>query len=155
AWIAAYRPVLLFASFFVLFFFVWRTISTMYIDLAGPVFSSQTLHYIGPGLVTPLHVLVSFITLAPFLILLRPALIERWRSEADNSPAPRGTITLSDATFAVSLVFVICLFFELFRQGAIPFFVHADRFAYNAKMANGLHGLVIHYGNFLVFWWGT
>ena len=64
-YVAAYRPVF-FLSFFFIFLFtlIWRTASTMFIDLAGPVYSSQTLHFIGPGLVTPLHVLTYLVTLA-------------------------------------------------------------------------------------------
>jgi uncharacterized protein DUF6418 len=154
-WIAAYRPVLFLAFLFILFTFFWRTASTMYIDLAGPVLSSQTLHYIGPGLVTPLHVLAYFLTLMPFFVLLRPALIESWRSEADNAAAPQGTLTLSDATFAVSLLFLAYLFFDMMRLGQIPLFAHIERFDYTAKLAGHAHRWLIQYGNFVVFWWGV
>jgi hypothetical protein len=154
-WIAAYRPVLLLASFLVLFTLVWRTASTMYIDLAGPVLSSQTLHYIGPGLVTPLHVLVYFLTLMPFFILLRPTLIERWRSEADNAAAPRGMLTISDASFAISLLFIAYLFLDMLWRGPIPLLAHIERFVYTANLAGGAHRWLIQYGNFIVFWWGV
>ena len=36
-YVAAYRPVILIGFFFILFTLVWRTASTMFIDLAGPV----------------------------------------------------------------------------------------------------------------------
>src|SRR3954453_15579377 len=89
-YIAAYGPVIFLGFFFILFTLVWRTSSTMFIDLAGPVLSTQTYHYIGPGLATPLHVLAYFITLTPFFILLRPRLIERWLDSADERRAPHG-----------------------------------------------------------------
>ena len=85
---AAYRPVILIGFFFILFTLVWRTAATMFIDLAGPVLSSQTDRYVGPGLATPLHVLAYFVTLAPFFLLLRPAAVQHWLHDADRS-APR------------------------------------------------------------------
>src|SRR6185437_8307308 len=126
-WIAAYRPVVFLSFLFVLFTLVWRTSSTMYIDLAGPVFSSQTFHYIGPGFVTPLHVLAYFLTVLPFFILLRPKAIEVWQCDADRSPAPPGVVTLSDTSFVISLLFLGYLFVDLFRHGAIPLFAHMER----------------------------
>ena len=153
--IAAYRPVIFFSFLFILFALVWRTASTMFIDLAGPVFSSQTYHYIGPGYVTPLHVLAYFITLAPFFVLLRPSLIEFWLEGADRRHALRGMLTLSDLTFAVSLVFLGYLFFDLARNGSIPLFAHIERFVYTAQIAGTGHRWLIKYGNFLNFWWGV
>jgi len=109
-YVAAYRPVFFLGFFFILFTLVWRTSSTMFIDLAGPVESSQTYLYIGPGLATPLHVLAYFTTLAPFFILLRPAAIRSWVDDADRRRAAPGIVTLSDATLAVSLLFLGYLF---------------------------------------------
>ncbi len=91
---AAYRPVIFVGFLFVIFSLVWRTAATAFIDLAGPVWSSQTLEYIRPGFATPLHVLAYFITLIPFLILLRSRLIEGWLDAADNRPASPGTLDI-------------------------------------------------------------
>src|SRR3954469_4782914 len=102
---AAYRPVILIGFFFILFSLVWRTASTMFIDLAGPVLSSQTDRYIGPGLATPLHVLAYFVTLAPFFFLLRPAAVQHWLHDAERGRAAPGMITLSGITVVVSLLF--------------------------------------------------
>ena len=68
---------------------VWRTAATMFIDLAGPVLSSQTDRYIGPGLATPLHVLAYFVTLAPFFLLLRPAAVQSLAEQRRPGVAPR------------------------------------------------------------------
>lgn len=153
-YIAAYRPIIFVGFFFILFSLAWRTASTMYIDLAGPVWSSQTLHYIGPGLATPLHVLAYFTTLAPFFIVLRPSIIEGWFSRADRRPAERGKLTLSDVTVILSLLFIACLFFALLRNGTIPLFAHIERYVYTAQYAGAAHGWLVKYGNFLTFWWG-
>ena len=154
-WIAACRPVLFLSFFFILFTLVWRTSSTMYIDLAGPVFSSQTYHYIGPGFVTPLHVLAYFMTVLPFFILLQPNKIEIWQGEADRSPGQPGVVTLSDVSFIISMLFLGDLFVDLLRNGSIPLFAHVERFVYTDKYAGAAHRWLVQYGNLLTFWWGV
>jgi hypothetical protein len=153
-YIAAYRPVLLLSFFFILFTLAWRTMSAMFIDLAGPVWSSQTVRYIGPGIATPLHVLAYFTTLVPFLILLRPKRIESWFDGVDIRRPPPGILTLSDATVALSSLFLAVLFFDLVRRGSIPLFAHLERFVYTAQYAGAAHRWLVQSGNFLNIWWG-
>lgn len=153
--IAAYRPVVLISFLFILFTLVWRTASTTFIDLAGPVLSSQTERYIGPGLATPLHVLAYFVTLTPFFILLRPAAVQGWLSSADRSRAAPWTVTLSDVTILVSILFVGYLYVDLMRKGSIPLFAHIERFVYTSQYAGAAHRWLILYGNFVTFWWGV
>ena len=152
---AAYRPVILLGFFFILFTLVWRTAATMFIDLAGPVVSSQTDRHVGPGLATPLHILAYFITLAPFFLLLRPAAVQAWVNNADRSRAAPGMVTLSGITVALSLVFVGYLFVDLIRIGSIPLFARIERFVYTAQYAGAAHRWLILYGNFVTFWWGV
>jgi hypothetical protein len=153
-YIVAYRPVLFLSFFFILFGLVWRTASTMYIDLAGPVWSSQTMRYVGPGLATPVYVLAYFTTLIPFLIVLKPRLIESWFEGADTRRAPKGIVTLSDATVVLSSLFLGFLLFDLVRRGSIPLFAHLERFVYTTQYAGAAHRWLVQYGNFLNFWWG-
>jgi Family of unknown function (DUF6418) len=153
-YIAAYRPIIFLGFFFILFTLIWRTSATMFIDLNGPVFSSQTLRYVGPGIVTPLHVLAYFTALIPSLVVLKPGLITRWLDDADTRRAARGMLTLSDVTAACSALFMAYLFFDLARRGEIPLFVHIERYVYTAQYAGAAHRWLIQYGNFLVFWWG-
>jgi len=153
-YLAAYRPVIFFGFLFVLFTLVWRTTSTAFIDLTGPVWSSQTLRYIGPGLATPLHVLAYFITLIPFLMLLRPAAIAAWPDGADDRPAEGSTLTLSTATVICSAFFLTYLFLTLVHRGPIPLFAHIERFVYTAQYGSAAHRWAMRYANFLAFWWG-
>jgi Family of unknown function (DUF6418) len=153
--VAAYRPVILISFFFILFTLVWRTAATMFIDLAGPVLSSQTDRYIGPGLATPLHVLAYVITLAPFFLLLRPAAVQAWVSNADRSRAAPDMVTLSGVTIVLSLVFVGYLYVDLIRIGSIPLFARIERFVYTTQYAGAAHRWLILYGNFVTFWWGV
>ena len=154
-YIAAYRPIILISFFFILFTLVWRTAATMFIDLAGPVLSSQTDRYVGPGLATPLHVLAYFVTLAPFFFLLRPAAVRHWLHDADRERAAPGMITLSGITVVVSLIFLGSLYFDLIRIGSIPLFARLERFVYTAQYAGAAHRWLILYGNFVTFWWGV
>lgn len=153
-YIAAYRPVILIGYFFILFTLVWRTAATSFIDLAGPVLSSQTDRYIGPGMATPLHVLAYFFTLAPFFFLLRPAAALHWLHDADRARAAHGMITLSDITVVASLIFLGYLYCDLIRIGSIPLFARLERFVYTAQYAGTAHRWLILYGNFVTFWWG-
>ncbi|MGY4619551.1 hypothetical protein ACVWZ4_004778 [Bradyrhizobium sp. USDA 4472] len=152
--LAAYRPVIFLGFFFILFTFVWRTASITFIDLAGPVWSSQTLRYIGPGLVTPLHVLAYFMTLVPFVMVLRPSVISAWREAIDRRRAQQGMLTLSDLTIVLSALFLGYVFLDMLRHGSIPLFAHVERYAYTAEMAGAAHRWLVRYGNFLTFWWG-
>jgi uncharacterized protein DUF6418 len=153
--IAAYRPVILIGFFFIIFTLAWRTAATMFIDLAGPVLSSQTDRYVGPGLATPLHVLAYLVTLAPFLFLLRPAAVRHWLRDADREPAAPGMITISDVTVFGSLILLGYLYFDLIRIGTIPLFARLERFVYTAQYAGAAHRWLILYGNFVTFWWGV
>jgi hypothetical protein len=153
--IAAYRPVILIGFFFILFTLVWRTASTAFIDLAGPVLSSQTDRYVGPGMATPLHVLAYFVTLAPFFYLMRPAAVHDWLRDVDRDRAAPGSITLSGVTVVASLLFIGYLYFDLIRIGTIPLFVQLERFVYTAQYAGAAHRWLILYGNFVTFWWGV
>ena len=154
-YIAAYRPVILIGFFFILFTLVWRTAATMFIDLTGPVLSSQTDRYVGPGLATPLHVLAYFLTLAPFFFLLRPAAVQHWLHDVDRERAAPGMITLSGITVVVSLIFLGYLYFDLIRIGSIPLFARLERFVYTAQYAGAAHRWLALYGNFVTFWWGV
>ena len=153
--VSAYRPVILISFFFILFTLVWRTAATMFIDLTGPVLSSQTDRYIGPGLATPLHVLAYVITLAPFFLLLRPAAVQAWVNDADRSRAAPDMVTLSGVTIVLSLVFVGYLYVDLIRIGSIPLFARIERFVYTTQYAGAAHRWLILYGNFVTFWWGV
>lgn len=153
--IAAYRPVIFLAFFFIFFSLASRISSTMYIDLAGPVLSSQTERYIGPGLVTPLHVLACFLTIMPLFMLVRPDTIESWKGQADRSASESGSFTLSDATFVLSAFFLLYLFVDMVRHGTIPLFAHMERFVYTAQYAGAAHRWLTRYGNFVAFWWGV
>ncbi len=153
-YLAAYRPVIFVSFIFIIFTLIWRTCSMMYIDVAGPVYSSQTFSFVGPGAVTCLHVLAYFITIVPFFILFRTTSVRYWAEQYDGRTALHGTLSLSDLTFLLSTLFLAWLFVDLGRNGAIPLLNHMERFVYTAEHAGPAHRWLISYGNFLSFWWG-
>lgn len=145
------RPVIFLSFFFIIFTLAWRMSATMFIDLQGPVYSSQLARDIGPGTVSVIHSMAYVVSLLPFLYCFRPAAVEAWRADSQQSRASRGEITLSDITFVVSLIFLSFLFFDLVRRGSIPLFNRIERFDYAGGSA---HRWMSRYENFLTFWWG-
>ncbi len=146
------RPVIFVSFFFIIFTLAWRMSATMFIDLQGPVYSSQLARDIGPGTASVVHSLAYVVSLIPFLYCFRPGIIEAWRADSQRSRTIRGDITLSDITFALSLLFLSFLFFDLVRRGSIPLFNRIERFDYAGGSA---HRWMIKYGNFVTFWWGV
>ncbi len=154
-YLAAYRPVIFIGLFFVLFTLLWRTASTAFIDLAGPVWSAQTMRFVGPGLATPLHVLAYFVTIVPFMFVLRADQIRAWHQDRDGREAAPSQITLADITFILSSLFLAWLFADLIRRGSIPFFAETERYEYTRNTGGPAHRWVVTYGSFLSFWWGV
>lgn len=153
-YLAAHRPIIFVSFLFIIVTLIWRTCAMMFIDLAGPVYSSQTLLYVGPGTVTSVHVLAYFVTLTPFFLFLQPSTVLAWTDSSDERLAPPDVLTLSDLTVLVSTLFLAWLFVDLIRNGTIPLLSHMERFVYTDEYAGSAHRWLIAYGNFLTFWWG-
>jgi hypothetical protein len=150
-YLAGRRPVISVCFFFIIFTLAWRMTATMFIDLQGPVYSSQLERTIGPGTATVVHSIAYFVTLAPFFYLFRQSAVEAWCADARQDTPQPGEITLADLTFLASLVLLGFLYFDLVRRGTIPFFSKVERFNY----AGGIvHRWLLRYGNLLTFWWG-
>jgi hypothetical protein len=145
------RPVIFLGFFFIIFTLAWRMSATMFIDLQGPVYSSQLVRDIGPGTASVIHSMAYVVSLIPFLYFFRPDALEAWCADSQRRGASRGEITLSDITFVLSLMFLSLLFFDLVRRGSIPLFNRIDRFDYSGGSA---HRWMVKYGNLVTFWWG-
>jgi Family of unknown function (DUF6418) len=145
------RPVIFLSFFFIIFTLAWRMSATMFIDLQGPVYSSQLVRDIGPGTASVIHSMAYVVSLIPFLYFFRPGALEAWCADSQRRGAARGEITLSDITFVLSLMFLSLLFFDLVRRGSIPLFNRTDRFDYSGGSA---HRWMVKYGNLVTFWWG-
>jgi hypothetical protein len=145
------RPVIFVSFFFIIFTLAWRLTATMFIDLQGPVYSSQLVRDIGPGIATVIHSIAYIVILIPFLFFFRQSAIDRWCAEAEQTRRNSRAITLSDATFAIFVIFFFVLLFDLARNGTIPLFGRMERYQYSGGWA---HRLISQYGNFFAFWCG-
>ncbi len=86
------RPVIFLSFFFIIFTLAWRMSATMFIDLAGPVYSSQLARDIGPGTASVVHSLAYIVSLIPFLYYFRSDAIEAWCADSQRSrTSPRET----------------------------------------------------------------
>lgn len=150
-YIAGRRPVIFVSFFFILFTLAWRMLATMYIDLDGPVYSSQLGRDIGPGTATIIHSIAYVISLLPFLYFFRQSAVDAWRNGEADVASTLKAVTLSDVTFIFFVLFFTALFFDLIRHGPIPFFSRIERYQYSG---GPLHRLVAEYGNFASFWLG-
>ncbi|KRP93263.1 MULTISPECIES: DUF6418 domain-containing protein [Bradyrhizobium] len=155
-WLLRFRSTIFLCLAFLLFTFVWRTISSFYIDLSGPILSSQLQMFIGPGVMTVFQSIAYFLTLLPFLWVFNAQALDDWaRSAPVPEPHPsQSQLTLSDVTFYVSVLFLILLFGALIQGGVIPLFAKIERWTFN-EQANFLHRFVIERGDMVCFWWGT
>jgi Family of unknown function (DUF6418) len=145
------RPIIFISFFFIIFTFAWRLTATMFIDLEGPVYSSQLVRDVGPGIATVIHSIAYIVILIPFLYFFRQSEIDRWCAEAEQTRTDPQAITLSDATFAIFVIFFLMLLFDLARNGTIPLFGRMERYQYSGGLA---HRLISQYGNFFAFWCG-
>lgn len=155
-WLGLFRSAIFVCLAFLLFTFAWRTISSLYIDFSGPMFSSQLRMFIGPGIMTVFQSIAYFLILLPFLWVFNSRALDEW---AQSAPAPepsqvQSRPTLADVTFYMSVLFVIFLFGALIQGGVIPLFARIERWTFN-EQANVFHRLVIERGDMICFWWGT
>jgi hypothetical protein len=155
AWLGVFRPAIFICLVFLLFTFAWRTVSSLYIDLSGPVFSSQLVMFIGPGSFTVFQSVAYFLTLIPFLWVFNSAALDEWARSAPEPSAIRPRLTLSDVTFYASAVFLVLLFAALVHGGVIPLFAKMERWTFTEQSGNALHHFIIERGDMLCFWWGT
>lgn len=155
AWLGAFRPAIFICLTFLLFTFAWRTVSSLYIDLSGPVFASQLDMFIGPGSFTVFQSIAYFLTLIPFIWVFSSAAVDEWARSAPEQSAVRPQRTLADVTFYASVVFLVLLFAALIQGGVIPLFARMERWTFNDQSGNALHHFVIERSDMLCFWWGT
>lgn len=154
AWVAVERPALALIAFFVLFSFVWRLVSVLYIDLFGPLFSEQLERNIGQGsAVVPLAVAQGLV-IAALLFSFRPERLQKFGIEMRSPPAVLtcgGRFSLADAAFLAVALFTAGLWIELFVRGPIPLFAAMERFDYSRLYGGALHQRLMEWGPMLAF----
>ena len=154
AWLALRRTAIFLCFFLILFTFVWRTISAMYIDLFGPIYASQIELFIGPGVMTAFQSIAYFLTIIPFFWVFSPAATDQWIRSTHGRLRARPIVALSDVTYYCSLIFLALVFGAFVHGGVFPILAKIERWTFN-EQAGVLHQIVLERGDFICFWWGT
>ncbi len=154
-YIAAFRPTIAIAFLFILITLLWRTAATAYIDLAGPVLSSQLLRNIGPGMATVPQTIAYLLTLLPFFFFFNPGRVATWSRAPEFGVGGTRWVTLTDVILIMSALFLIALYTDLARRGVVPLFEKMERFVYTGQYAGPFHRFLIRYGDLLVGFWGV
>jgi hypothetical protein len=151
--LASRRPAIFVSFLFIIFTLAWRMLATMYIDLNGPVYSSQLIRDIGPGTATVIHSIAYVLGLMPFFYFFRPSAIESWLHDmAMEIPHPASkAVRLSDVTVILFVLFLAALFLNLLLHGKVPLLIRMERYEYSGGI---LHRLITGYGSFASFWLG-
>lgn len=156
AWIAGKRRFLLYALAFILISFAWRLVSSVFIDLRGPLYSVQLFREIGGGSSAPIlaaaqvAALLGFIAAFPYKELRRLSVLR----EQGSSVHGRRAVSIANLVVVSMTLYVVLLFADLVRAGVVPLFAGIERFVYTAEYGGFVHWALMRYGSFLAFYLG-
>jgi hypothetical protein len=140
AWLAARRTYLVVALLWLLIPMCWRLASSLYIDLAGPVYAEQVIQHVGPGYATALLAVDYLVVLGVF------ALIMPREFSAPATSAPRGQL-VSNVVFVAGVVLLTATYADMLRIGSIPMLSGIERYDYSRDHAGLLHRLLFRFGD--------
>ncbi len=141
-WMARHRRAAALAGAFLLFSLVTRTLALVYLDLAGPVYSSELGEDVGGGPSMPLFALSVLAFMVPLAYAFRPAALQTWL--ADSAARPRAR-RLANVVFVAISAFLAALYLDMAFRGPIPLFSAIDRLDYNSTLAGPLHPLALEH----------
>jgi hypothetical protein len=139
-----YRMAAALAAAFLLFSFVTRTLSLIYVDLAGPMYSEQLDGMVGGASSMPLFAASILLPMVVLAYVFRPAALEHVR--VPQRPAGQRIDVAGNVLFAIAAVFVVSLYVDMLGRGVVPLFSAMDRLEYNATVAGPLHGWLAEMG---------
>lgn len=125
------------AATFLLFSLVTRTLSLVYVDLAGPFYSDQLGTLVGGAPSMPLFATTVLLLMATLVYVFRPAQLAQVRIPL--RPVGRRIDMSANMIFVFSVVLVVFLYGDMFGRGVIPLFSGMDRLEYNQSIAGPLH----------------
>lgn len=147
-WVLRYlikhRMAAVLAAAFLLFSLVTRTLSLIYVDLAGPLYSEQLDRMVGGASSMPLFAASILLLMAALAYVFRPAALQQVR--VPQRPAGRRIDVAGHVLFAIAVVFVVSLYGDMLGRGVVPLLSAMDRLEYNAKVAGPLHGWLVEMG---------
>ncbi len=144
-WLISRRPAAALAAFLIVFALTTRTLSLIYVDLAGPMYAVELGDYVGGGQSMPLFACSVLTLLIPLAYLFRPAYLQQLRNRITASPLPSKR-RIANIAFMALCLFLIALYLDMFLRGPIPLISGMDRLEYNKLFAGPLHPLVFEHG---------
>lgn len=131
------------AAVFLLVSLVSRTLSLVYVDLAGPFFSEQLGVMVGGAPSMPLFAVSILLLMASLAYAFRPEVLAKVRP----LPCPPGkrNYLSGNVAFVVAAIFVAALYWNMLSTGIVPLFSGIDRLEYKA-IAGPLHGWLMEFG---------
>ncbi len=125
------------AATFLLFSLVTRTLSLVYVDLAGPLYSDQLGIVVGGAPSMPLFATTILLLMAALAYIFRPTVLAQVR--IPQRPAGLRPNVSENVIFAFSAAFVVSVYSDMLGRGVVPLLSGMDRLEYNATIAGPLH----------------
>ena len=130
-----------------------RVQSVLYIDLFGPVNSSQLSMTLGPGTDSIYMIICYTVFFLPFLLVLETLLFRDPRNLTVMS-ATHGVRYTENSLYLILFVYFVVLYLQLFLGGVIPLIDHIERFDFAERYASPLHEYMFKYGTILAVFLG-
>ncbi len=124
---------------------VLRVQSVFYIDLFGPVYSSQLFSILGPGIDSIYIIICYAVFLVPFLLILE-FFVFRYPWYLNVKAATYSSQNVENLFYLFLFLFFTVLYAQLFMGGVIPLIDHIERFDFSDNHAGPLHDYMFKYG---------
>lgn len=155
-WVATRKRFLLYLLSFLWVGYAWRLISTVYLDVAGPVYSTELFREIGGGhAAVPLALSFCVVVFALLVVFGSRSTAHLVRIEPlAGGLSVLSTHALRRVVLAGLIVFLSFLWIDLIRIGEIPMLTGMEEFIYTRDYAGLFHRLQFRYGNIIAFFLG-
>lgn len=125
---------------FLIVSFVWRTLGSVYIDLFGPINSTELGYELGPGVSTPLFVVSIMGALAIMVWFLSG--IKVVPQNLGKTFLGLSLRTAPTLVFVVASIGIAIVYGDMISRGVIPLFVGMDRLEYKDTYAGPIYDII-------------
>jgi len=122
-----------------------RVQSVFYIDLFGPVYSSQLFIALGPGTNSIYMIICYTAFFIPFLLVLE-FFVFRYPKKLSVRTSTNTRNYIENCFYLFLIIFFLALYIQLFIGGIIPLIDHIERFDFANNHAGNLHDYLFKYG---------
>ena len=143
-WMVLHRPAAVLAAFFLLFSLVTRTLSLIYVDLAGPIYSEQLDSMVGGAASMPLFACSVLVVMAGVSYVFRPSRMAHIALPMSRMDVGRDWV--STLVYVLTFLFVLVLYVDMVIRSPIPLLAGIDRLEYNENLAGPFHHFLLSRG---------